>query len=228
MPCKPCPAKIKVSSRRILWLNLAVKIPGIIVWTLVLLLAGSETARAQRNAQEPKPAPMRLPPLDPNAPRWHTILVTPKPGLPKIHFYDKLNPVWWFGNADDPLPPDWYRPDDLRRKAKWYFRNPLHNFNFYVIGVADKNFYRSGKFPEHNSDPRGGWDFAVARRHILLLPFVSYDRDWCDFYFGWRERGNFGAKLNFHAKPKNRPGKAPPVEKFLTDTDSSTSDMFDR
>lgn len=211
--------KIKVSSRGFLWLNQAVKFLGIIVWTLLLLLAGSGAARAQRNAQEPKPTPMRLPPPDPNAPRWHTIQVSPKAGLPEIHFYDKFNPVWWFGNADDPTPPNWYKPDDRHRHTKWYFRNPLHNFNFYVIGVADKKFSRSGKFPERNSDPRGGWDFAVTRRHVLLLPYFSYDRHWCNFYLGWRERGNFGIKLNF---PSGSKAKSKPAE------DYPTSDLFDR
>ncbi len=184
--------------------------------TLLLLLTSSGTAMAQRNAHEPKPTPMWLPPPDPNAPRWHTIEVAPKPGLPPIHFYDKLNPVWWLGNVDDPVPPNWYRPDEEHRKTKWFFRNSLHNFNFYVIGVADKHFSRSGQFPERNSDPRGGWDFAVSRRIIVLLPFFSYERNWCNFYFGWRERGNFGIKLIFPGKPK------------ANESDFSTSDQFDQ
>jgi hypothetical protein len=28
--------------------------------------------------------------------RWHSVRVTLRPGLPKIHTYNKLNPVWWF------------------------------------------------------------------------------------------------------------------------------------
>lgn len=193
---------------------------GPLCLTIALLFAAAGPVQAQRNANEPKPTPMRLPPPDPNAPRWHTITVKPKPSHPEIHFYDKFNPIWWFGNEDDPTPPAWYKPDDKRRNTKWYFRNPLHNFNFYVIGVADKKFHRSGKFPERNSDPRGGWDFAVTRRHILLLPYFSYDRDWCDFYLGWRERGNFGIKLNFPGKPKPRKNPA--------ESAWPTSDLFDQ
>lgn len=170
-----------------------------------LLSAGTVAAFAQRNAHELKPAPMRRPPPDPHAARWHTIHVEPKADLPEIHFYDKLNPVWWFGNADDPIPPDWYKPDDSHRQTKWFFRNPLHNFNFYVVGVADKKISRSGHYPDRNSTPKGGWDFEVARRRIIFLPFVSYDRSWCTFYFGWRERGNFGMKLNFHRRPNAEP-----------------------
>jgi hypothetical protein len=156
--------------------------------------------------------PMKRLPLDPNAPRWHTIKVTPRPDLPKIHFYDKLNPVWWFGNADEPVAPTWYLPDDPHRETKWNFRNPFHNFNFYVIGVADKTFYRSGRYPKRNSNPNGGWNFAVTRRRAVLLPFASYDRSWCIFYFGWRERGNFGIKLNFPDKPKPKPDTNPPIK----------------
>ena len=42
----------------------------------------------------------------------------------------KLNPVFWFGNLDDPAPPDWYGRNDPWRGGKWYCRNALHNFTF--------------------------------------------------------------------------------------------------
>lgn len=180
------------------------RILNIIILVLALTVCALP-ALAQRNAHEIKPAPMLRVPTDTNAVHWHTIVVKPKTELPEIHFYDKLNPVWWFGNADDPIPPDWYKPEDKHRETKWYFRNPLHNFNFYVIGVADKKFHRSGHYPERNSDPNGGWDFAITRRHVLPLPYISYERSWCNFYFGWRERGNFGIKLNFPRGSKARP-----------------------
>src|SRR5262245_53699629 len=62
-------------------------------------------------------------------------------GPPKVvaHFpsrpYDfsacqKLNPIWWFGNADDPEPPPSYRTNQACRTVMWYFRNPCHNFTF--------------------------------------------------------------------------------------------------
>lgn len=194
------------------------KIPGALpAWLAVSLtaallwFAGGTPACAQRNAMEPKPAPMKRAPADTNCVRWHTITVMPKPGLPEIHFYNKLNPVWWLQNADDPVPPDWYRPEDKHRVMKWHFRNPFHNFNFYVIGVADKKFYRSGFYPERNSNPNGGWDFAVSRRWLALLPFVSYERDWCSFYFGWREHGAFGIKLQFHRKKSACPPSQPEI-----------------
>lgn len=140
-----------------------------------------------------------------NSVSWHTIRMPPRTDLPKIHFYDKLNPIWWLKNQDDPKPPDWYKPNDKHRKLKWSFRNPFHNFNFYVIGVADKKISRSGKFPNQNSNPHGGWDFEFTRYKIIWFPFVSYHRPKFDFYFGWRERGNFGIKFNVNPdkhKPK--------------------------
>jgi hypothetical protein len=146
--------------------------------------------------------------------KWHTIKVPPNAQAPKIHFYNKLNPIWWFKNNDDPKPPDWYRPGEKHRKLKWNFRNPFHNFDFYIIGVADKKFSRSGRFPDKNSDPRGGWDFEVARRRIIYLPFISYHRPKFDFYFGWRNHGNFGIKININpAKPKEaKPAPTLPTE----------------
>ncbi|KAF0178267.1 MAG: hypothetical protein FD161_2014 [Limisphaerales bacterium] len=109
----------------------------------------------------------------------------------------KWNPLWWLGNADDPVPPDWYRPGSRCRNALWQLRNPLHNFTFHVIGIADKCFTRTGKFPDAVFAPDGGWNWAVARYGWLRLPFVSYNGERWRFYLGWRERGNFGGKINF-------------------------------
>jgi hypothetical protein len=100
----------------------------------------------------------------------------PRPGLPKNHFYDKLNPVWWLENCRELVPPADYKPDDKRTKLKWSFRNPFQNFSNYVIGIGDKEFTRSGRYPEDISDPNGAWNFALSRRRVLLLPFVSYRR----------------------------------------------------
>jgi hypothetical protein len=136
---------------------------------------------------------------------WHTITVKPGAKAAEIHFYDKLNPVWWWKNIDDPTPPDWYRPGEKHRELKWSFRNPMHNFDFYVIGVADKKVKRSGRFPDKMSNPRGGWDFEATRWKFIWLPFVSYHRPKFDFYFGWRNHGNFGIKINVNPK---KAGKA--------------------
>ena len=117
-----------------------------LIWVVAWLLAGSPPAFPRPLPAE-QPVPMKRPPVDTNAARWHSITVTPRAELPKIHFYDKLNPVWWVKNSDEPVPPEWYKPDDRHRVMKWHFRNPFHNFGNYVIGVADKKFVRSGKYP---------------------------------------------------------------------------------
>jgi hypothetical protein len=179
-----------------------------LILVVALLLIGGQSTFALPEPAAWQPQPTKCPPADPNSPRWHSIKVTPRAELPEIHFYNKLNPVWWLENSDEPVPPKWYKPDDKHRVMKWHFRNPFHNFSFYVIGVADKEFVRSGKYPERNSKTRGGWDFAVARRKTILLPFLSYQCGGFNFYFGWRERGNFGVKLNY-SKP---PDKKPPTE----------------
>ena len=144
---------------------------------------------------------------------WHSIVVTPSPDLPKIRLCDELNPVWWLGNIDDPVPPASYKPDDRWRFLKWRFRNPFHNFDFYVIGIADEEFVRSGRYPEKVGNPRGGWGFAVSKYKCLRLPFVSYDRNRFHFYFGWRNHGNFGIKINLALAKKTQ---ATPVAAHFT------------
>lgn len=110
---------------------------------------------------------------------------------------EKWNPSFWLANADEPMPPDDYRPDDPKRVRRWYWRNPGHNFDFYVIGIADKEFIRSGRHPAEVFSPDGGWNLAFCHRGWCALPFTSYQRGRFKFYFGWRERGNFGIKLTF-------------------------------
>lgn len=149
-------------------------------------------------------------------PQWHSVVMLPRTNLPPIHFYNKINPVWWFGNADEPRAPAWYRPGSKFRNVAWYFRNPLANFSNYVIGIGDKKSIRSGRYPTEISNPCGGWNYAVSRRHILYLPFIDCKHGRFEFYFGWRERGNFGIKLNFRQAPprlpqQNRPNPPPPA-----------------
>jgi hypothetical protein len=121
------------------------------------------------------------------------------------------NPFQWlawalFGNDDDPLWGDAaFNPtqtDTLSWRVKWWLRNPAHNFTFYVIGVAHLPTLRTGRYPQDVFSPAGGWNWAVT--HVskwLRLPFVSYIGR-CKFYFGWRERGNFGIKLTRNSARK--------------------------
>jgi hypothetical protein len=195
------------------------------LWRAFLFVAGASLlagccalpAQPQRtNVTEPKP-------------KWHSIVMTPRTNLPAIHFYDKLNPIWWLGNADEPRAPEWYRPNTRTRNFTWYLRNPFSNFSKYVIGIEDKKSIRSGKYPDKISNPHGGWNFAVSRRHIVYLPFIDYKHGRFEFYSGWRERGNFGLKLNFRQKlpgrhPQNNPTSPPAGTPQSADKPPSASD----
>ena len=131
--------------------------------------------------------------------RWHSVKLVPKSDRAFIRTRDKFNPVWWWKNSDQPEPPESYRSNDKRRLLKWRLRNPLHNFTFYVIGVADKKVARAGLYPEDNFNPDWGWNVASTRYKWLPLPFMSYSHGAKGFHFycGWRSSGNFGFKFNF-------------------------------
>ena len=136
-------------------------------------------------------------------------VLTNNPSQPRGYStWKQLNPVSWFGNADEPIAPDGYRAGQCCRNFMWHLRNPCHNLTFYVVGIADKPFTRVGRFPENVGNPNGGWNWAVCRYKCLRLPFVAYDRSRFHFYCGWRERGNLGFKFNF-AKEENAPSQKP-------------------
>lgn len=112
-----------------------------------------------------------------------------------------------FTNADDPMPPSWFKADKplYWRKILWWIRNPGHDLTFYVLGLADKPFERVAVYPKGAPGnlvfrPEGGWYVAVIKYGWLRLPFVSYQGAGLikKFYIGWRERGNLGAKLTLN------------------------------
>jgi hypothetical protein len=136
---------------------------------------------------------------------WLAIVaVAEAPGTTTIHLVpqrqftlaDKIDPRFWLGNADDPLPPVDYLVGDADRIGKWYWRNPFHNFTFYVMGIADQAFDRQGWLPADVFNESGGWNFTVCKFGPLRLPFVSYKQGKLQCYWGWRSRGNFGIKFN--------------------------------
>ena len=144
------------------------------------------------------------------SPQWHGVFYPAKKNHPPIHWYDKVNPVWWVGNCDEPIPPSWYAPSNNLgwRKFKWQFsRNPFANFAQYVIGVADKDIHRYGKYPESAGNPHGGWNFTITRWKFLFFPFIDYQshkpgEDEMEFYLGWRIRGDFG--IAFRHNPPDK------------------------
>ncbi len=106
----------------------------------------------------------------------------------KYPWYKKINPLWWFGNANDPVTdpdndafcpgkPTWIR------KLLWALRNPLHNFFAFVVGLDDqKAIVNFG-----NQWPRPGQKWNV------ILPFLCYKGTKWEWYIGWRNGTNLGA-----------------------------------
>jgi hypothetical protein len=186
---------------------------------LLGLLLGCGVACSSVRTGQPTPQTATPPALESAAAASERITTSASRGreaaqgsTPSPKRLQKWNPIWWFGNVDDPEPPDWYRPGSRHRRWLWQLRNPLHNFTFYVIGVADRAFTRTGRHPEHVFAPDGGWNWAVTRLGWVRLPFVSFNGERCRFYLGWRERGNFGGKINIGrlpakpAEPSTPPG----------------------
>lgn len=58
-------------------------------------------------------------------------------------------------NDFEPTPPDWYRPGKPLRTLFWYLRNPFHNAGRYVIGVADRTYTVTGRWPVMATVVRG-------------------------------------------------------------------------
>ncbi|MCO6457288.1 MAG: hypothetical protein J5I93_18475 [Pirellulaceae bacterium] len=109
----------------------------------------------------------------------------------------KLNPAWWAENADDPLPW-WWKPDAplKERQRTWFLRNPMHNFNSYIIGVADRRTHRWGIEAGSIWNEQGSFNATVTQAGPLLyLPMLSYRGRYLEWYLGWRTSGSFGGAL---------------------------------
>jgi hypothetical protein len=167
-------------------------------FAFILLAAASASVSAAKPRDE-KP----YPPMKRELTR--AIIVTNHVHIPTLW---KFNPVFWFENYDRPDPPRGMWRGDPLRQLKWNLRNPFHNFDFYIIGIADKTFVREGKYPERVFAPEEGWNRAVCKYKWMRLPFVSYWRGPFRFYIGWRNRGQFGFEFKF-SKPKEQPAARP-------------------
>lgn len=95
-----------------------------------------------------------------------------------------MNPLTWIawaisGNDDDGIYGDLnWNPDQektVRRAIRWWFRNPLHNLVFCVIGCAGADgVTREGPYPNDVFSPVGGWNRAATRlkRYNEKLCFI--------------------------------------------------------
>jgi hypothetical protein len=123
----------------------------------------------------------------------------------------KWNPIWWFQNDDEQTVDEapWYEPEwpYWRRWLYWnVFRNPLQNFRNYVAGVADKNYWITGRAPcftvQRNDlvPPETGFQWCILYGVDLWFPrvFLSYSGRRVVWYFGHQPTGFWGAKFNIH------------------------------
>ena len=120
---------------------------------------------------------------------------TPAPIFP-IPWYKKINPLWWFGNYNDPVDKinsdgnpkhEKFHPTKPLwiRKILWALRNPLHNLFFFVIGFED----RQGVV-----NPGRIWA-KEGQKWNIVMPFISYHGTKWEFYLGWRSGIRLGAAV---------------------------------
>lgn len=157
--------------------------------TLVMVILGLLVCTGCRSINP------RNEPLGEVRPGVYNILMEAQQTKLPVRTVDKFNPVWWFGNADDPEPPADYIPDSKFRKTKWAFRNPFHNFTFYVIGITDKEIIQTSNSQRNVFQPGGGWLWSVGKYKRLRLPFISHQGKHIQWYIGWRGGRTFGLKF---------------------------------
>ena len=121
----------------------------------------------------------------------------------KYPLYKKINPLWWFGNANDPVDgigddgkpnhATFYLANPLWiRQLMWGLRNPLHNFFFFVIGLEDRpDVVNCGSM----------WP-KEGQKWNIILPFIARRGTKKEWYIGWRNGKTFGAAFrNSKSKP---------------------------
>ncbi len=146
----------------------------------------------------------------------------------QLYPYDAGHWLMWafFGNDDDGIfgeePTAHFRCEQqpsFSKAAAWAWRNPMHNFCFYVIGSASRqnseltllrltpSYWESCIYR-----PKATTVFASKGSSFYLAlhggkPFLSTRLVWSSayetrFYIGWRCRGNFGIRFNLLGRRK--------------------------
>jgi hypothetical protein len=118
-----------------------------------------------------------------------------------VTLWNKLNPIWWMGNKDDPITQEKYAgrwSDDALwlRKVKWFFRNPGCNFRRYVIGFWDKqDIWVRQRLRRQDRDDRIGNDDMwplEGERFAICMPYISFNIGGFKGLLGWKPNGEFG------------------------------------
>lgn len=117
---------------------------------------------------------------------------------PEIEWYDRLNPLFWFKNIDEPWPPEHYASKiagwpNWKVHLWWWFRNPFHNFNYYTIGVAGRDIEIKGRYISMFAP--SGWNWLIVKYKWIRLPYFSYLDGETKIYLGWGDSGQFGIEI---------------------------------
>jgi len=101
----------------------------------------------------------------------------------KVSIWQKLNPLFWVGNLDDPIPPEWFTGS----KLAWFIRNPFHNLGFYVLGFRSHPSTSYGKYPQSVFTEELGFNWTITIvSGWLPLPFISHRGKGWRWYLGWK------------------------------------------
>lgn len=97
---------------------------------------------------------------------------------------------WWMANDEDADKGFVFR----------YIRNNSMNFKRFVLGVADRDHWVTGKAPATTvmrSDLKErGWQYTVIwLGPFPMLPFLSYSGPVIEWYVGWQPWGELAFKL---------------------------------
>lgn len=113
-----------------------------------------------------------------------------------MNWNSKTNP---FGNYDnpEPLPELWKDKPHWIRLLLWYFyRNPLHNLQWYILGIVDTidEWDITGDYPKDVWNPNDGWNRLTFTHKTTgkHKHFRSYRGKYIEFYFGIRYNGAYG------------------------------------
>ncbi len=188
--------------------NVAVSAPfAFPVWEPTFPSPAGLTLRVSETSSDMKPVIATAGPLIIREHEMETIAVN---GRVAKSVWLKIIPIWWFGSDEQQLSEaPWYRPEwpQWRRYLYWYYlRNPFQNFRKYVLGVADKNYWVTGRAPAltiQRDDLRPveyGFQWAVLYGGDLRIPrlFLSYSGRRIVWQFGVQPNGFFGLKFNVH------------------------------
>lgn len=141
----------------------------------------------------------------------------------KFDRQEEVDGTWWkkfnsannpFGNYHEPLPYPAKRQrqaeeSKLPDKLWWNLRNPLHNFNHFMIGITPKGNPYEWISPEcagwirEQGKKTDNYEISWWKKGKISLPIFKFN-NFLGFegYLGWMERGNFGAAFRKSKKQK--------------------------